>query len=888
MTESEHLSILRTHFARLRRMDDAGRAEYLRDMDRGDETLRSDLDDLLTHYDDLDGFLEPEDPVSLLSAESPPPASRGRHVTLHADDRVGPYRILETLGEGGMGIVYLAEQLEPVQRRVALKVVKPGMDSREIIARFETERQTLAMMDHPNVAHVFDAGTTATGRPYFVLEHVPGQPINRYCDKVRMSVEDRIRLFIDVCSAVQHAHQKGIIHRDLKPSNVLVTDQGGSVLPKVIDFGVAKAVSPRMTGRTLFTAHGQLIGTPEFMSPEQAEMSGLNVDTHTDVYALGAMLYNLLTGRLPFESDELRTGGIADIQRTIREVEPPRPSARFAALSASEKDRISTRASSDPRTHARDLRGDLDWIVMRAMEKDRTRRYANVSDLAADLDRYLSVEPVLAGPPSTVYRLKKFFQRNRAAALSVTLITLALVFGIIGTTWMAIKADNQARKAKQISEFWLEGLTMAQPQSVEQATQAFADVLVGMGTLIDEKFEGQPEHEARVRLTFGAILRFMNRHRVAETHLTRAIALLDDREESDEDLLQARRHLAMVQRDLGQMHEASERTRAVLAIRTAASGPYAHETLVVQRELALILRWTGEFEEARRLLRDVIEARQDSSHAVELHPENRRELFKCQHGLGMTFFEEVVIRRIVNPGSDNAGLLSRALHDLKAVYESQVRELDEGHVDIFTTQHNLGRILAQQGMYDDAITQLRAALAGREGVHPLLHVNRLSSMHVLGMTLCESGAVEEGRSILEKAYELRLAAEDRRAPQTIQALANLAGDAGDTTRQRELWIEAIVFGEKFAEPWDSRFVAVRLGYVTYLLHAGDADALEEQVQFLRTAITPVGAPNVFPVARLMALQTLVRVYTARGEDDLATTTRREADDLRRQLREIYD
>ena len=341
-------------------------------------------------------------------------------------ERVGPYRILERLGEGGMGVVYLAEQTRPVRRKVALKVIKQGMDTKQVVARFEAERQALAMMDHASVAKVFDAGTTPHGRPYFVMEYVKGVPITEHCDRHRLSNRERLDLFMQVCEGVQHAHQKAIIHRDLKPSNVLVSEQDGKRLPKIIDFGVAKATAQKLTEKTMFTELGVLIGTPEYMSPEQAELTGEDVDTRTDVYSLGVILYELLVGALPFDSKDLRSGGYEGIRKKIREEEPHKPSKRLSTLGDKSTESATCRRVDLP-TLQRQLRGDLDWITMRALEKDRSRRYGSPMEFAADIERYLKHEPVLASPPSAIYRTRKFVRRHRAGVAVVATGLLVLV-----------------------------------------------------------------------------------------------------------------------------------------------------------------------------------------------------------------------------------------------------------------------------------------------------------------------------------------------------------------------------------------------------------------------------------------------------------------------------
>ena len=362
--------------------------------------------------------------------------------------RIGPYKLLQKLGEGGYGVVYMAEQEQPIRRRVALKIIKLGMDTKSVIARFEAERQALALMDHPNIARVLDAGATETGRPYFVMELVYGVRITEYCDQNRVSMKERLGLFIQVCNAVQHAHQKGLIHRDLKPSNIMVTMHDGVPVPKVIDFGIAKATEQRLTDKTLFTSYAQLMGTPAYMSPEQMELSGLNLDTRSDIYSLGVLLYELLTGRTPFDTRDLLKLGVEELRRTICEREPLSPSAKLKTLNNEELTKTARKLQVEPPRLVSQLRGDLDWIVLKCLEKDRTRRYATATGLAEDIERYLHEEAVLARPPSQLYRLQKLVRRNRMVFLSGATAVAALLLGSIISTGLFIKERQALRSAQ--------------------------------------------------------------------------------------------------------------------------------------------------------------------------------------------------------------------------------------------------------------------------------------------------------------------------------------------------------------------------------------------------------------------------------------------------------
>src|SRR5438270_1410166 len=403
-----------------------GRAAYVEATCVGDPKLLRRVRELLSCHEGSQGLLDAPPPGLGCSADMPATSEQPGTV-------IGPYKLLQQIGEGGMGNVYMAQQSRPVQRKVALKVIKPGMDTRQVIARFEAERQALAMMDHVNIARVLDAGATEFGRPYFVMELIHGVPITKYCDENRLTPRERLELFVPVCQAIQHAPQKGIIHRDIKPSNVMITLYDGKPVPKVIDFGVAKATEQTLTERTLFTQYGTMIGTLEYISPEQAEMSALGVDTRSDIYSLGVLLYELLTGSTPLTCRRLKEAAFAEILRLIKEEEPPKPSTRLSdsgeALAS-----ISANRHTEPAKLTKLVKGELDWIVMKTLEKDRNRRYETAKDFAADVQRYLDDEPVQACPPSTAYRLKKFLRRNKRPVLAVAVMFLLLIGGIIGTS----------------------------------------------------------------------------------------------------------------------------------------------------------------------------------------------------------------------------------------------------------------------------------------------------------------------------------------------------------------------------------------------------------------------------------------------------------------------
>ncbi|UCG58184.1 MAG: tetratricopeptide repeat protein [Phycisphaerales bacterium] len=504
--------------------------------------------------------------------------------------QIGPYKLLSTLGEGGSAVVHLAEQDHPVKRRVAVKVVKPGMDTKQVIARFEAERQALALLDHPNIARVFDAGTTETGHPYFVMEYVKGAHITDHCDRHKQTVEERLGLFLQICEAVQHAHQKGIIHRDLKPSNILVYMEGNKPIPKVIDFGVAKAISQPLTERTLYTEQGQLVGTPEYMSPEQAEMTSQDIDTRSDIYSLGVLLYELMTGVLPFDPEILRQAGIDQLRQVICEQEPKTPSIRLTRLGHEKSAQLASSRRVDPAVLHRKLQGDLDWVTLKAMEKDRTRRYDSAGELAADIRRHLNNEPVAAGPPSTVYRMRKYIRRHQALATGLAAVFIVLFAGIAGIVVFAVKADQQARTAQAVTNFLGQDLlgSVALQQAMNRQV-TMRSVLDSAAARLEGRFTNEPLVEASIRQHLGRTYIELGNYGQGEPHLRRAYDLRQ-RQLGDKDLLTLTSlsqlgRLYMLQ---GRYREAEPLLVQALESRRRVLGPDHADTLETRVWLGLV------------------------------------------------------------------------------------------------------------------------------------------------------------------------------------------------------------------------------------------------------------------------------------------------------------
>ncbi len=711
-------------FLRARSVELPDRASFLDEACAGDRELRREVESLLTH-DGPGG--------ERVSTNDPPPEIEG-------------YRVLRKIGEGGMGEVWLARQDEPVQRDVAIKVIKAGMDTKQVIARFEVERQALALMEHPCIAKIFDAGSTSRGLPYFAMEYVRGEAITAYADRHRLGVRDRLELFVQVCEAIQHAHQKGVIHRDLKPSNVLVTLEGRRPMPCVIDFGVAKATAQRLTERSLFTEVGTLIGTPAYMSPEQAAMTGLDVDTRTDVYSLGVILYELLAGALPFSDSELRAAGYDEIRRKIREDQPATPSAKVSSLGE-----VST-ATAGLR---KQLRGDLDWITMRALEKDRTRRYQSPSDLAAEIERHLRNEPVLAGPPSVRYKIGKFTQRHRLG-VAVGLVAILGILAFAAT--LARQAQRIARernRAEQVSQFLVDLFSVADPDEALGRSITVREVLDRAAGRIELELKDQPDVQAQLYFTIGDVYGNLGLFNEAAALLEKSVAIRERALGSDDPAtLNTKHRLGVTYQYIRRVPEAETLHREVLERQKRVLGEDHIDTLRSMTALAAAMNSLGRHAESETLYRDVLERQRRV-----LGPDHRLTLASLNN-LGNAL------------GAQGKAAEGEACY--REALERQIRTLGPDHPHTLKTMGNVAECCRGRGDYAQAVKLHLEVLERRTRVLGERHRDTGISMYSIAEIECLRGRRDEALAWFRRAVDSGLTIDDE--AEKARVLIPLHGD----------------------------------------------------------------------------------------------------------------
>jgi serine/threonine protein kinase len=730
------------------------RREYVRQACDGDEARIAHVEALLAAADAPDSLLDrPAAGPPVATIDLPAPESPGTVI--------GPYKLIEPIGEGGMGSVWMAQQTQPVKRLVAVKLIKAGMDSQQVIARFEAERQALALMDHPHIARVLDGGTTSGGWPYFVMDLVKGVPITRYCDEYHLTPGQRLELFIPVCQAVQHAHHKGIIHRDLKPSNVLVALYDGMPMPKVIDFGVAKAAGQQLTDKTLVTGFGALVGTLEYMSPEQAEINQLDIDTRSDIYALGVLLYELLTGSPPFCRKELEKAGMLEMLRLIREQEPTKPSTKLST--ADGLPTLAANRGTEPARLARLVRGELDWIVMKALEKDRSRRYETANAFAMDVQRYLAREPVLAAPAGTMYRLRKFVRRNRGPVIAASFVLLALVAGVIGTTAGMLEANRAAGQEGQAR------IREAQRADGERKAKVEADVK-------RKEAERNLGYARKANEILGSVFAGLHPKRIAESgrplqdvlreSLDKAVKELEGSAIGDPLEVATMQHtLGRSLLGLGEHALAVEVFGKALRTRQAKLGPYHPDTLMSMNFLAAGYKDAGRLDKALPLLKEAL------------------KLAKAKLGRD----DPVTLATMSNLAL--AYQVAKQFHRALPLYREALKrmkaKLPPDDPGTLPTMNNLAMCYQEAGEPELALPLLQETLEITKANLPPDHPYTLGGMNNLAVAYWRLKRLDESIPLFERTLPLQEKTLGRQHPQTLQTVANLGVNYRDAGRLQE-------------------------------------------------------------------------------------------------------
>jgi serine/threonine protein kinase len=785
----------------------AERVAYLDQACAADPALRARVNALLRAHERAGHLLDRPVAPELLTVDHVPAAEQPGTVL------AGRYKLLEGIGEGGMGAVWVAEQIEPVRRKVAIKLIKPGMDSRSVLARFEAERQALALMDHPNIARVLDGGMTEAGRPFFVMDYVRGVPITRYCDEVRLSVPERLELFVQVCQAVQHAHQKGIIHRDLKPSNILVAPYDGRPVPKVIDFGLAKAIHQPLTEHTLHTGHETVLGTPLYMSPEQAQLNNLDVDTRTDIYALGVLLYELLTGTTPVERKRFKEAAWEEMRRIIREEEPPRPSARLSSTDTLPS--LAACRQSEPARLTKLVRGELDWIVMKALDKERNRRYETANGFALDLQRFLAGEPVMAAPPSARYRLRKLAGKHRAALTIAAVMALLLVTGVAVSAWQAVRATaaetvalherdekeqarqdavtdrDRAERAEKLAKARLEEVikekaradeeskivvavnkflgrllrladarTQIEDGFVPQPSLTLKEVLDRASKEIDAGFKGQPQLEAALRTEIGHSYLGVGRPELGATHLEQAWSLGEKHLGVDHPLTLEAFNGLCVAYTLNRSEKAIPLLEQCVAHARATLGPDHRNTLTAMSNLAQAYYLDRKDKKALDQFEQLLPKCTD-----KLGPNDMLTLI-CSMKAAMLYLK--------------AGQNEKAVRLLEQTLERCKASLKPDHEVTLKAMCDLAGAYATTDRIDKALPLQEEALAKEQAVLGADHPDTLTSMNDLALMYKQAKQLGQARSMLEQVLERR------KSERELGNLADVYMELGNTAKAASL------------------------------------------------------------------------------------------------------